>query len=50
MSLTGYAVLEKTDYGDYSTTIDVSQLKPGLYIVRIYFKSGEVVSQKFVKK
>lgn len=49
-SLTGNPVLEKTDCGDYTTSVDVSRFKPGLFIVKIYFSSGEVVNQRFVKK
>jgi hypothetical protein len=49
-TLLGNPALERSDFGDYATSVNISQLKPGLYIVRIYFKSGEVVSQRFVKK
>ena len=49
-SLTGNTLLDKADCGDYSTSVNISQLKPGLLIVRICFDSGEVVSQRFVKK
>jgi hypothetical protein len=49
-SLLGNPVLEKTDCGDYTTSVNVSQLKSGLFIVKIYFNSGGVVSQRFVKK
>lgn len=49
-SIPGNPVLEQTDCSDYTTSIDVSHLKPGLFIVKVYFKSGEVVSQKIIKK
>ena len=49
-SLTGNQILDKTDCGDYITSVNVAQLKPGLFIVRIFFNSGEIVSQRFVKK
>jgi hypothetical protein len=49
-SLTGNPILEKSDCEDYTTSVNVSQLKPGLFIVRINFNSGKVVSQRFVKK
>ncbi len=49
-SLTGNQILDKTDCGDYTTSVNVAQLKPGLFIIRIYFRSGKVVSQRFVKK
>ncbi|MCX6261679.1 MAG: CotH kinase family protein [Bacteroidia bacterium] len=49
-SLTGNPILEKSDCEDYTTSVNVSQLKPGLFIVRIYFNSGKVISQRFVKK
>lgn len=49
-TVAGYPVLEKHNYGDYSLSTEISQLKPGLYIARICFRAGEVVSQRFVKK
>ena len=49
-NLTGNSILDIRDYSDYATSVDVSKLPPGLYIARIYFLSGEVVSQRFVKK
>ncbi len=49
-NLTGNSILDKTDIGDYTTSVNITQLKPGLYIIRIYLGSGEVVSQRFVKK
>jgi hypothetical protein len=49
-NLTGNPILDIPDSSDYITSVDVSKLPPGLYIVRIYFLSGEVVSQRFVKK
>jgi hypothetical protein len=49
-SLLGNPVLEKNECEDYLTSVNVSKLPPGLFIARIYFKSGEVVSQRFVKK
>jgi hypothetical protein len=49
-SLTGNPVLERADYGDYTTSVNISKLKAGLFIVKIFFDSGEVASQRFVKK
>jgi hypothetical protein len=49
-NLTGNSILDIRDYSDYATSVDVSKLPPGLYIARIYFLSGEVVSQRFVKR
>ena len=49
-NLMGNLLLDKTDIGDYITLIDVSNLKPGLYIIRIYLESGEVLTSRFVKK
>jgi len=49
-NLTGNPVLEKSDCGDYTASVNVSHLKPGLFIVKIFFNSGEVVSQRFVKR
>jgi hypothetical protein len=49
-NLTGNSILDKADIGDYTTSVDITQFKPGLYIIKIYLGSGEVVSQRFVKK
>jgi hypothetical protein len=49
-SLTGNQILDKTDCGDYTTSVNIAKLKPGLFIIRIFFNSGKVVSQRFVKK
>jgi len=48
--LTGDQILDKTDCGDYIAPVNVGSLKPGLFIVKIFFNSGEVVSQRFVKE
>ena len=40
-NLMGNLLIDKTDTGDYITLIDISNLKPGLYIIRIYRESGE---------
>jgi hypothetical protein len=49
-NLTGNSILENTGSIEFATTIDITQLKPGLYIIRIYLVSGEVLCQRFVKK
>jgi hypothetical protein len=49
-NLTGNPILDKAGYSDYAASVDVTKIPPGLYIARIYFLSGEVVSQRFVKK
>lgn len=49
-NVTGNQVIEKTDCGDYTAPVNVEMLKPGLFIVKIFFNTGEVVSQRFVKK
>jgi len=49
-ALSGLPVLEKPDCGNYSNSVNVSFLKSGLYILRIYFNSGEILSQRFVKR
>jgi len=49
-SLTGNQVYVETDCGDYSVPVNISRLKPGLFIIKIFFNSGEVVSQRFVKQ
>ena len=49
-SLTGNQVLVETDCGDYTALVNLGHLKPGLFIIKIFFNSGEVVSQRLVKK
>jgi hypothetical protein len=49
-NLTGNSILENTGSIEFATTIDITQHKPGLYIIRIYLVSGEVLCQRFVKK
>ena len=49
-SLTGDQILDKTDCGDYIAPVNVSRLQSGLFIIKIFFDSGEVVSQRFVKR
>jgi hypothetical protein len=34
---------------DFSSTIDISELSPGIKIITLYFGNGSVVSQKFIK-
>jgi hypothetical protein len=46
-SLTGTKLIEKN--GDIRE-VEVSYLSPGIYVVQIVLKSGEVVSQKIVKE
>ena len=49
-NLMGNLLIDKTGTGDYITLLDVSNLKPGLYIIRIYLESGEVLTSRFIKK
>ena len=49
-TLTGTKVREISDVRMHQETIDISFLDPGLYILRMWFASGEVVSHKFVKQ
>jgi hypothetical protein len=50
MNLMGSPLLKRNDFGDYTTTIDISGLKPGFYLVRIYCSTGEVLTQRVLKK
>jgi len=50
LNLLGNTVLENTIQGDYETTLNVTQLRPGLYIIRIYLDSGEVLTQRIIIK
>ena len=49
-NLLGTQILDETGFNDYSVSLNTSQLNQGLYIIKIYLKSGESVSQRFVKK
>ncbi len=49
-TLPGTQIMEVTGFSDYSVSLNTSGLNQGLYIIRIYLKSGESVSQRFVKK
>jgi hypothetical protein len=48
-NITGIPVIDKS-YNDYSVTLNVLHFSPGLYIARIYFSDGEIVTRRFVKK
>jgi hypothetical protein len=48
--LTGNSILDNTGNLEFATSIDITQFKPGLYIIRIYLVSGEILSQRFVKR
>lgn len=49
-SVTGTRIRNITNSGSHQAAVDVSFLDPGLYILRMRFASGEVVSRKFVKQ
>jgi hypothetical protein len=49
-NLLGSLIMEETGLSDFSVSLNTSYLDKGLYIIKIYFKSGETVSQRFVKK
>ncbi len=49
-SVTGTKIMQKKLSGGNLVMVDVSFLDPGLYILRMRFASGEVVSRKFVKQ
>jgi hypothetical protein len=49
-NITGIPVIEMTGCNAYSITLNVSRFSPGLYIARIYFSDGEIVTRRFVKK
>jgi len=50
LNILGNSVLDNSSLGEYETTLNVSQLKSGLYIVRIYLDSGEVLTRRIIKK
>jgi len=49
-SVTGARLRQITHCSANQITVDISGLESGLYIIRIRFASGEVVSRKFVKQ
>lgn len=49
-NLTGSKVLEYPDRLDGKKSINISQLVPGLYFIRVYFSEGEVLTRRFLKK
>lgn len=49
-SVTGTRIKQINNGGRNPAVVDVSLLDPGLYIIRMKFASGEVVSRKFVKQ
>jgi hypothetical protein len=48
-TLTGVIVKEKNDCGDSMVSLDISILKPGLYIIHITLGSGDFKSGQFIK-
>jgi len=46
----GIPVMEKTDCNDYSAPLSLAHLSPGLYIARVHFRYGGIVTRKLVKK
>lgn len=49
-NITGIQLVEKTVDSDYGTTLNISRLSPGLYIIRVCFQDGKVITRRFVKK
>ena len=46
-NITGNLVLQKTLYGNFTAPLDVSELRPGIYIFRIQ-QGGYMDSKKFL--
>lgn len=49
-SLTGILLNDLKDTGRYTISVDVSGMKPGLYIINVNTASGKIFSSKFLKK
>ncbi|MBG0860773.1 MAG: CotH kinase family protein [Bacteroidales bacterium] len=49
-NLSGVPVLEKSNCNDYSATLRLGQLNQGLYITRISFRFGGMITRRLVKK
>lgn len=49
-NITGIQVIEKSNLCDYSVSIDLTGLNPGLYIARIVLSNGNVIVTRVVKR
>jgi hypothetical protein len=49
-NITGVRVLDISGRMEYGTILDISGLRPGLYIIKVFFREGDVITRKFVKK
>ena len=48
--ITGTKINEKSDLNDFSVRVDLTKLKPGIYIIRIVFNNGEFAITKVSKQ
>ena len=48
--LSGRMLVEKQFGGDHSTTININELLPGTYVMRIQGENGKIHSEKFIKQ
>ncbi|HSL85936.1 MAG TPA: CotH kinase family protein [Bacteroidales bacterium] len=49
-NMSGIAVTELNGNNDYHATISLTGLSPGLYLARIVFGHGELITRRFIKK
>jgi hypothetical protein len=49
-NITGSPVLDKTECNNYSEVINLSSLSSGMYIIKVYFGDGEVVTKRIVRR
>ena len=47
--LSGRMLIEK-QFGDHSTTININDLQPGTYVMRVQGENGKIHTEKFVKQ
>ncbi len=49
-NISGIPVMEKTGRMDYGTTLNISRLSPGLYIIKVFLNEGDIITRRFIKK
>ncbi len=49
-NISGIPVQVKVECNDFSVTLNLANLSPGLYLARIHFRHGEIITRRLVKK
>jgi len=50
LNISGVKVNEKSSCNSYSTYMDLENMDPGFYLVRIQFTHGEIITRRLIKK